>query len=78
MTLSLLRAAKTDTMGQAVGSWATQYKPCLQWKNLVELYENKTILKERIQQLKTADLEDSDELIALAEEYLAGRQDEMT
>ena len=77
MTLALLREAKSE-ITSSTGGRAVSHRPCLSWKNLVELYGDTEILHRRVKELKNAKFADSEELIALAEEYIAGRQDEMT
>ncbi len=76
MTLAVLRAAKDKIIGQYLGSRAIQSKPRLHWNELIELHDDETTLRERIQSLKIANLEGSHELIALAEKYLGGYRDE--
>ena len=76
MTLAVLRAAKDEIIGQYLGSRAIQRKPRLHWKELIELYDDETTLRERVQSLEIANIEGSHELAALAEKYLAGYRDE--
>ena len=76
MTLAVLRAAKDEIIGQYLGSRAIQRKPRLHWKELIELYDDETTLRERVQCLKIANHEGSHELVALAEKYLGGYRDE--
>lgn len=72
LTLALLRAARSETLSQSVGSWAVQRSPRLAWDELVGLYGDEAKLKERIKNLKVAKLDGSDELLELAGKYLDG------
>lgn len=76
MTLALLRDAQSEIIGQYLGSRAIQSKPLLPWKELKYLYDDETTIMKRVQSLKTASLEGSAEIVALAEKYLAGYRDE--
>ncbi len=67
LTLSLLRSAR--------GESHVQNSPNLAWDKLVELYGDEAILKERIESLRVAKLEGSDDLIELADKYLGGYRD---
>ena len=75
LTLALLRAARSETLSQSVGSWAVQRSPCLAWNDLTELYGDETRLKKRIENLKVAKLDGADELLELADKYLDGWRD---
>ena len=77
ITLAVLRAAESEITSHT-GGRSVHRKPCLSWKDLLELYGDKEMLRRRIQDLKDAKFANTEELISLAEEYLAGRQDEMT
>ncbi len=72
LTLALLRAARSETLSQAMGSWAVQRSPRLAWDDLIELYGDEATLRERIENLKAANLGGADELLQLAEKYLDG------
>ena len=76
LTLALLRAARSETLGQSEGSRAVQRSPRLAWNELIELYGDEATLKERIESLKIAKLDRADELLGLADEYLGGRRDD--
>ena len=76
LTLALLRAARSETLGQSMGSRAVQRSPRLAWNELIELYGDEATLKERIESLKIAKLDGADELLELADKYLGGRRDD--
>lgn len=71
LTLSLLRSARGESQIQEMGSQG-QRSPSLAWDKLVELYGDDSILTERIESLRVANLDGSDELIELADKYLGG------
>lgn len=75
LTLSLLLAARSETLSQAMGTRSVQRSPRLAWDVLVELYDDEATLKERIESLKIANLKDSDDIIELADKYLGGYRD---
>ena len=75
LTLSLLRSAQDKSQVQEMGSQATQHSPSFAWDKLIELYGDKATLKERIESLRVANLDGSDELIELADKYLGGYRD---
>ena len=72
LTLSLLRSARGESSVQEMESQAVQPSPSLAWDKLVELYGDEATLKERIESLRVANLDGSDELIELADKYLDG------
>lgn len=72
MTLALLRAAKRETRSQSMGSRALRRSPRLAWDTLTEFYGSEEALRERIGELHQADLDDADDLLELADRYLAG------
>ena len=78
LTLSLLRAARSETSSQGGGSRAVQRSPRLAWDELVGLYGDEATLKERIESLRVANLDGSDALIELADKYLGGYRDRLT
>ena len=75
LTLSLLSAARSETLRQAMGSRAVLRSPRLAWDELVEIYGDEATLRKRIESLKNANLKGSDELIELADKYLGGYRD---
>ncbi len=72
LTLAVLRAARSEARRQTMGSRAVRRSPRLAWDVLIELYGGETTLKERIESLKVTGPKDADELLELAEKYLAG------
>lgn len=72
MTRALLKSGRSETRSQVMGNRAVRRSPRLAWDVLVELYGGASILAERIAALKAANLEGSDDLISLAERYIAG------
>lgn len=74
MTLAVLRAARGEAQSQAMGSRAVRRFPSLAWDVLVELYGDETTLRQRIDRLKATSLEGNEDLLALADRYLSGRQ----
>lgn len=78
LTLSLLRATQSETLRQSMGSRAVQRTPRLAWNELVELYGDEATLQERVENLRVANLDGSDELIKLADKYLGGYRDRLT
>ena len=75
LTLSLLRSAQSESRVPETGSRSIQHSPSLAWDKLVELYGDEATLKERIESLRVANLDGSDELIELADKYLGGYRD---
>ena len=76
LTLALLRAAYDEIRSQAEGSRAVQRTPRLVWDTLIELYGDEATLKERIESLKIAKLDGTDDLLELADKYLSGWRDD--
>ena len=76
LTLALLRAARSETLGPLTGSRAVQRSPRLAWNELIELYGDEATLKERIESLKDARLDGADDLLELADKYLGGWRDD--
>ena len=77
LTLALLRAARSETLGQSMESRAVQRSSRLAWNELIEIYGDETTLKERIESLKSAKLDGADELLELADKYLGGWRDDL-
>ncbi len=76
LTLALLCAARSETLSQAMGNRAVQRTPRLAWDDLIKLYGDEATLKERVDSLRVANLDGSDELIELADKYLGGYRDD--
>jgi len=77
MTLAMLRSARTEVRSQSIDSRAVRRYPRLPWKLLLELFGDEDTIRNRIEKLREAKLEDGDEVLELANQYLAGtRTDE--
>ena len=72
LTLAVLRSARSEALSQAMGSRAVRRSPHLAWDVLIELYGDEATLRERIESLKATRPEGADELLELADKYLAG------
>ena len=72
LTLALLRAARSDSMSQSMGSRAVRRSSRLAWDALIELFGAEVALQERIERLKATESEDIEDLIELAGKYLGG------
>lgn len=72
MTLAMLRSARSEVRSQSLDSRAVRRYPRLPWKLLVELFGDESTIRSRIEKLREAKLENSDELIELVEQYLSG------
>lgn len=72
VTLALLRAAKSESRSQTMGSRAVRRSPRLAWDALSGLYGDEDALKARIQALKESTLEVDGELLELADKYAGG------
>jgi len=72
LTLAILRSARSEARSQSMGSRAVRRYPRLAWDALVEVYGGEAVLRERIQVLKAASGGSADELLQLADKYLAG------
>ncbi len=72
LTLALLRAARSDSMSQSMGSRAVRRSSRLAWDALIELFGAEVSLQERIDRLKATEPEDIEDLIELAGKYLGG------
>lgn len=72
-TLSLLRGARSETLGQSVGSRAIRRTPTLAWDLLIKLYSSESDLLSAIRDINASDLsEDNQQLLALATKYAEG------
>lgn len=72
MTLALLRSARSDVRSQSVGTRAVRRSPRLVWDALIELYDDETSVKQRIEGLKASGLECDEGLLELADKYSSG------
>lgn len=72
-TLAMLRGARSDFLGQSMGSRAVRRTPTLAWDFLAELYGAESGLTAAIKAIDTADLSaDHQQLLALAISYSEG------
>jgi len=71
-TLALLRRARGETLSQYAGSRGVRRRPSLAWDSLIETYGDESILRERIEALRKAQLEGVGDLLELSDKYLAG------
>ncbi len=72
MTLALLQSAQVEVYSQSMGSRFVRPSVRLAWDELVELYGNEDVLRDRIEKLKSTHPEGADELLSLVDKYLAG------
>jgi predicted KAP-like P-loop ATPase len=72
MTLALLQSGRSEARSQMMGTRAVRTAPRLAWDVLVELYGDEGVLRARIDALKAMSPEGADELLSLADRYLAG------
>ena len=72
VTLSILKSAEGEVLGQTIGDRAVQRTRRLAWKELIELYGTEEILRRRIESLKGAPPPNQGELLSLIDKYLAG------
>jgi len=72
VTLALLQSARSEVLGQTVGSRAVHRSARLAWKELIELYGDEGVLRERIEKLNAMRPDDNDELLQLADKYISG------
>jgi hypothetical protein len=73
VTLAALKAAKTETRSQTMGTRAVHSADRLVWDPLVKIYGDEDTLKERVEALKASGLaSDEPELIELVGKYLGG------
>lgn len=72
VTYALLLAARSEVLSQSFGSRTVRRKPRLAWETLIELYGDENTLQQRIHALKASPPDTIDDLLNLAEKYLAG------
>jgi len=72
LTLAILRAGRTESTVQGIGSRAIRRLPRLSWEALIKIYENEETLEERIARLITLRPKAENDLLELAEKYLGG------
>lgn len=71
-TLALLRCARSETLSQTMGRRGVRRHSRLAWDSLIETYGNESILRERVEALRKAQLEGVGDLLELSDKYLAG------
>ena len=71
VTRSMLESSKHEVRTES-SDGRVWYTPHLQWKALIKIYGNETVLGERIGELRAQDPEGLTDLLELAEEYLGG------
>lgn len=72
LTLAVLRSARSEVRQQSMDSRAVRRSPRLAWDVLTELYGGEERVRERIQALRETHDDGFDDLLALADRYLAG------
>ena len=76
LTLRVLRTAQKEKWVPEKGNRTVQRSLRLAWDDLIELYGDQETLKERVDSLRGANLDGSDDLIELADKYLGGYRDD--
>ena len=76
LTLRVLRTAQREKWVPERGNRIVQRSLRLAWDDLIELYGDQETLKERVDSLRGANLDGSEELIQLADKYLGGFRDD--
>jgi hypothetical protein len=72
ITRALLLSARSESRSQAMGSRAVTKSARLAWKVLVDIYGTEVALRQRVDQLRAANIEDCSEVLELADRYLSG------
>lgn len=72
ITRALLLSARSESRSQAMGSRAVTKSARLAWKILVDIYGTEVALRQRVDELRAANLEDCSEVLELADRYLSG------
>lgn len=72
LTLAILQSARSDSLGQSMGSRALHRSPRLSWDALIKLYDDEATLRKRIKELKALQPDNVEDLLELAENYLSG------
>jgi hypothetical protein len=72
-TIAMLRAAKSETIGQSMGSRTVRRIPTLAWEFLIELYGSEEHLNRACESVDSSSLPpDELELLHLAQKYAGG------
>jgi len=72
VTRALLKAARGEIRSQFMESRFIRRRPCLAWKELIELYGDEVILRQRIDALRVSGQSDLTDVLELADKYLSG------
>lgn len=73
MTLAVLNSARTEVIGQSIGSRATSRSNRLHWDIVAGMYPDEDVLQERVERLRQSELSaEAIDLIELTEKYLSG------
>jgi hypothetical protein len=72
VTHALLKSARRERQSQSMSSRAVRRKPRLAWDALIEVCGNEIGLRQRIEALKASMPNNIDDLLELADKYLAG------
>lgn len=72
LTITLLRAAKSEALSQTMGTRYVKREPRLAWGTLIDLYGDEATLRARIESLRSSGLQETEDIIGLADRYLGG------
>jgi len=72
LTLAILRASRREVQSQTMGNRSVRRTPCLSWDALLELYGDEATFRDRIEQLRAANISDIGDLLELADKHLGG------
>lgn len=72
VTRGLLLSARSESLSQTMGSRAVAKSAQLAWESLVDIYGTEATLRQRIDELRSANFEECSELLQLADRYLGG------
>ena len=76
VTRALLTSAHQIVKTKGAGSRAVHQIPRLQWDDLVALYGDESVLRDRIEELKDTQPKDLDEILKLTDEHMADGEQE--
>jgi len=72
VTAAILRDVRSEAIGQTIGSRAITREARLAWGALLDLYGDEATVRKRVEDLKRANLPETDEVIQLAVKYIEG------
>lgn len=72
LTLAILKSSRSEVITQTMGSRASHRAGRLAWDALIELYGDEETLKNRIEELKSTDLGENNDVVQLADKYING------